>query len=154
MSASYLFAFLLDENAMHLKANFPAKRTKTAADLGLLGDDDDRVIDVSLDTNRIIVTSNRDDHVERYRKRIRAGLIATYDRGVRGMTNMTCTNCHGQGRIKCHGFCRAGRLTCPVCGGHGCSTCSHTGTIACATCGGRGDIVCGTCGGSGSIRAN
>ena len=58
---------------MHLQAKFPSKRTRTVADLNLLGKDDDRVIDASLETNRIIVTSNRHDYIERYRRRIRAG---------------------------------------------------------------------------------
>jgi len=64
--ASIHYAFLLDENAMHLKNFFPAGRAKTVVDFGMVGDSDDAVLAKAYETKRILVTSNRDDFHKRF----------------------------------------------------------------------------------------
>jgi Domain of unknown function (DUF5615) len=77
MSASR-YGFLLDENAQGLAELFPRGRALTVANLGLVGASDDRVLDEASQTDRILVTVNRDDFVKRYEKRALALPRATH----------------------------------------------------------------------------
>ena len=65
---SITYAFLLDEKAMHLAPLFPNGRAKTVAELGMSGATDDEVLALAEREKRILVTSNRDDFLERYNK--------------------------------------------------------------------------------------
>ena len=64
--AAVTYAFLCDENAMHLAPLFPAGRAKTVADFGMLGASDPEVLAMADRDRRILVTSNRDDFKDLY----------------------------------------------------------------------------------------
>lgn len=71
--AAVTYAFLCDENAMHLAELFPAGRAKTVADFGMLGASDPEVMRKADDDRRILVSSNRDDFKELFVKHAAQG---------------------------------------------------------------------------------
>jgi hypothetical protein len=62
VSGHSTYAFLLDENVMHLKKLFPKGRAITVADLGKASADDDKVVRLADEHRRIIVTNNSRDY--------------------------------------------------------------------------------------------